>query len=139
MGRKDNKGGAQTARLDERAPRNKTLLVASCERADGSVVALTVLDLSASGFKARCPGLGHIDVGEPVRVTFPNMKPIVAQIARLSDERLGISFVRPVDPARIAVARHAPVVSPRAAAVDRWIHEDAPLLNQEPVKQARPV
>ena len=126
MGRKIGEV-ADTATPAERARRNATLLIASCERNDGSSVKIRISNISETGLKGECHGLVDLEVDELVKVRFRNLASLSAQIVRYENSEIGIRFLRPIDVNRLIKLRATAVEiehSPRAEAVRDWIGQN---------------
>lgn len=107
-----------------RSPRISTLLIAECERRDGSRLSVKVRNISATGMKGECGPVPFLGAEEEVLVHFPNLTPISGRIVRYVKPALGVSFAEPVDLDEINRARkERPLsgASPRSESMQRWI------------------
>lgn len=132
--------------LAERRPRAKTLLVAECRRADGAVHKFRIRDLSATGLRGDCPDVPDFEIGEDVRIRFPNLAPVRASIVRSQLGELAVTFEHAVDLEQIARARaKGPRLeqSPRHEVVQDWLgrtERERQWINlQRGIKGVRPI
>ncbi len=124
MGRKEDAVAPDAAVDAERLQRNSTLLVARCEREDGSVVPIRIRNISASGLKGESRDVVDFDLDEPIKLRFPNLSPITAQVVRYARGEIGIRFNRKIDLEQLTAVRAtaSPIPqSPRSEAVSKWI------------------
>ena len=100
------------AESDARAQRIRTMLLARCQRVDGSEPLVRVRNLSAKGLCGARGAVVDFAVGELLHIAFEGVAPIAASVTWIDGGRMGFAFRNPISLTDLAAARASRQSSP---------------------------